>query len=98
MNELLNYMESWYRESEESLKARGLKVFISPTSENAKPSRYIDIESNSKFGRLVVWASGEAEIQIENFNVATTESISTLTLRTREDVTQALSKLVKNIE
>jgi len=91
-------MESWYRENEGPLKAYGLRVTLSVISENAKSSRYLDIESASKFGRLTVWVSGEAEIQIQNVRTNQTESLLTLVVRNPEELTEALSRLVKSVE
>lgn len=98
MNDLFSYMETWYEEHRESLRDRGLKVVISPVSDTAKPARFMDIESGRKFGRLVVWSTGEAEIQIENLSAATTELITTLSLRTHDDITRAISKLIAESE
>lgn len=54
--------------------------------------------SGNKLGRLTVWDSGEAEVQVQDFHTNKTESLSTLIIDTKENLTRALSELVKSLE
>lgn len=98
MTDLLGEFENWCRENQESLRARGLRIKLSAITWSAKPSRYVDIESDKALGRLTVWSSGEGEVQIQPFDTSTERSIGAVALGTRHDIVRELLGVVESVE
>lgn len=98
MSDVLNVLETWCRENQEPLRARGLMIEVSVIASHAKSSRYVDVESHKALGRFTVWASGEAEIQIQPFDTSIEGSIRTVTVRTHDDIVRELLGVVKSVE
>jgi hypothetical protein len=88
-------LRAWVVEQQAPLTSRGLTVKLgaSPEDGRGKPSLCLDIDSPSRLGQLILWTSGEAELQLAD--VASGEVVTQhhdITSRTALD--DALESLV----
>jgi hypothetical protein len=63
---ILYELERWFEEHREHLASRGLSVSLSrsPDDGRNKSSLCLDIDSDVRLGQLLLWDSGEVELQI----------------------------------
>ena len=61
-------LRAWFVDQQATLTLRGLTVKLgaSPEDSRDKPSLCLDIDSPSRLGQLILWSSGEAELQLAN--------------------------------
>lgn len=62
----LDELRAWFVDQQSALTLRGLtvKLGVSPEGGRDKPSLCLDIDSPSRLGQLILWVSGEAELQL----------------------------------
>ncbi|WP_331745304.1 hypothetical protein [Kitasatospora sp. NBC_01300] len=65
MNELPQRLHTWFTENEEQLRSRGVTGDIqrSPDDGRPKTSAWMTVETDGYAAVLIVWDSGEAELE-----------------------------------
>ncbi|MFD4475867.1 hypothetical protein ACFWPU_07100 [Streptomyces sp. NPDC058471] len=65
MNELPQMLHTWFTENEERLRSRGVTGDIqrSPNDGRLKTSGWMTVETDGYAAMLIVWDSGEAELE-----------------------------------
>jgi hypothetical protein len=63
---VLDELSQWVETHRASLTERGLLVAMdtSPEDERPKRSRWLDVEGPQRLGRLILWDTGEAELEL----------------------------------
>ena len=63
--DLLRRLQAWYDDSLPELQAEGCVVeFSEPVPKHPKPSASVTVSSSSRIGKLTVWVTGEAELDL----------------------------------
>ena len=92
---VLDELAGWIEAHRESMTARGLVLAsgASPLDGRDKRSVWLDVESAEHLGRLIVWDSGEAELELADVPSGGI-SAQHRSIKTRADLDQALALLV----
>ena len=92
---VLDEFTGWIEAHRDSMAARGLLLApgISPRDGRDKQSVWLDMEGPEHLGRLIVWDTGEAELELAD--VPTGEvSAQQRRIDTRDELVHALALLV----
>ena len=65
---ILDMLESWAQTRRQSLAAKGIRVSTSRgPADRAPAAAWADFESSTKAARLTVWADGQADLAVLDF-------------------------------
>jgi hypothetical protein len=94
---LLAALETWFAEHVDDMAARGVQMSLSHSpADHPKASMSLDMDSENSVGQIVVWDSGEAEIQYGDVATGQVEHVHR-DLASREDLMDALGLLTARI-
>lgn len=91
----LDEFTGWMEAHRDSMTAQGLLLTpgASPPDGRDKRSVWLDVEGPEHLGRLIVWDSGEAELELADVPTGAVTA-QHLRIETRADLDQALALLV----
>jgi hypothetical protein len=92
---VLDELSGWIEAHRESMTARGLVLApgASPLDGRDKRSVWLDVESEEHLGRLIVWDTGEAELELADVPTGGINA-QHRHIETRADLDQTLALLV----
>lgn len=92
---VLDVLSGWIEAHQESMTARGLVLApgASPLDGRDKRSVWLDVESAEHLGRLIVWDTGEAELELADVPTGGVNA-QHRRIETRADLDQALALLI----
>jgi hypothetical protein len=96
---MLKEFELWFKDNEIRLKNLNIKVdVVNPNTNYEKNSAYANIETSLNLAKVIVWDSGECDI--EALNIETGENIVPYRYYVFDDKAElflVLEELIKNI-
>ena len=81
MNKQFEYLEKWVHSKAKIFKCEKYKVTVSDIEDKPKKSKFITLDSNKLIGTVILWESGEVDleaidIQSENTVINKTTNIT----------------------
>lgn len=99
MNGFPQALRAWFAENEVVLQECGVTAGLqrSPEDGRTKTSAWLTMETGDRFAVLIVWSSGEAELEYGNFDSGRMHQ-EHRDLRNREDLLDSVRTLLRWVQ